>query len=149
MILAILLALAGPPAEPVIDMHVHAYVSDARWTARIANPLDGRAMTAADEASHRRETIAAMDRAGVVKALVCADQFETLRRWKEAAPPRVLAGYGFDDPATVDFAFLRAEHAAGRLQAIAEIGSQYAGIAPDDPRMEPVYVLAEELDVPI
>lgn len=148
--LPILLALlAAPPAEPVIDMHVHAYESDGRWTARVGNPVTGRAMSAVDEASHRRATLDAMDRAGVVKAVVCADQHAVLRRWKEAAPERVLRGYGFDDPAAVDFAFLRAEHAAGRLDVLAEIGSQYAGIAPDDPRMEPVYALAEELDVPL
>ena len=144
----LLLALAAPP-EPVIDMHVHAYESDPRWVARIANPVTGRALSATDEAAHRRATLSAMDRAGVVRAVVCADQFGTLPRWKEAAPGRVIAAYGFDDPARMDPAFLRAEHAAGRLEAIAEIGAQYEGIAPDDPRMEPVYALAEELDVPL
>jgi predicted TIM-barrel fold metal-dependent hydrolase len=140
---------SAAPAEPIIDMHVHAYETDGRWAARIANPVTGQKMTATDEAAHRKATFDAMDRASVVKAVVCGDQFAAVRRFKEAAPARVLAGYGFDDPARVDSAFLRAEHAAGRLEVIAEVGSQYQGIAPNDPRMEPVYALAEELDVPL
>ena len=151
MMLALLAVLAAPivPADPVIDMHVHAYESDGRWTARIGNPVTGRAMTATDEAAHRRATFEAMDRVGVVKAVVSGDQFPAVRRWKEAAPARVIAGYGFDDPARVDLALLRAEHAAGRLEVIGEVGAQYEGIAPDDARMEPIYALAEELDVPL
>ncbi len=44
---------------------------------------------------------------------------------------------------------LRAEYLAGRLQGMGEITSQYAGIAADDPRLEPFYALAEEFDVPV
>jgi predicted TIM-barrel fold metal-dependent hydrolase len=147
---AALLALApAPPPERIIDMHVHAFAADPRWEARIANPVTGQRMTATDEAAHRAATLAAMERAHVVKAAVCADEPGVLRRWKEAAPDRVIVGLGFDDPAKMDAALLRAEHAAGRLDVIAEVGSQYAGIGPDDPRMEPVYALAEELDVPL
>jgi uncharacterized protein len=32
---------------------------------------------------------------------------------------------------------------------IGEVGAQYEGILPNDARMEPLYSLAEELDVPI
>ena len=39
--------------------------------------------------------------------------------------------------------------AAGRLDALGEVGSQYEGIAPNDARMEPIYALAEELDLPL
>jgi hypothetical protein len=37
---------------------------------------------------------------------------------------------------------------AGRLQVIGEVGAQYEGIPPNDPRMEPLFAIAEELDVP-
>lgn len=151
LLLAVLLSPSGSaaPRDPIIDMHVHAYETDGRWAARIGNPVTGKAMIATDEAAHRKATFEAMDRAGVVKAVVCGDQFGAVRRFKEAAPARVLAGYGLDDPARLDAAFLRAEHAAGRLDVIAEVGAQYEGIAPNDPRMEPLYALAEELDVPL
>jgi predicted TIM-barrel fold metal-dependent hydrolase len=144
-------AAAPTPAPPerVIDMHMHAYESDPRWTARIANPVTGQKMTAIDEAAHRAATFAAMERAHIVKAVVSGDQHAALARWKQAAPDKVIVGYGFDDPAKLDLDYLRKEHAAGRLDVLGEGGPQYEGIAPDDPRMEPVYALAEELDVPL
>lgn len=39
--------------------------------------------------------------------------------------------------------------AAGKLKALGEINAQYMGIGPDDPRLEPYYALAEELDLPV
>ena len=137
------------PAPPVriIDMHVHVYASDARWTARIANPVTGQAMVATDEEAHRAATFAAMQRTRIVKAVVSGDHDAALR-WKQAAPDRIFVSYGIDDPAKVDLDFLRKEKAAGRLDALGEVGSQYEGIAPNDARMEPIYALAEELDLP-
>ena len=143
-------AAARPsPAPPVrvIDMHMHAMATDARWTARVANPVTGQAMVATDEEAHRAATFAAMKRTHIVKAMVSGD-YEAVLRWKQAAPDQVIVGYSFDDPATVDLDFLRKEKAAGRLDAIGEVGSQYEGVAPNDPRLEPIYALAEELDLP-
>ena len=40
-------------------------------------------------------------------------------------------------------------HANGELQVRGEVINQYAGIVPDDPRMEPYWALAEELDMPV
>lgn len=44
---------------------------------------------------------------------------------------------------------IRELHARGRIKALAELTNQYAGIAPDDPRLEPLFALAEELDIPV
>lgn len=153
-VLAVLFAAAptappspAPPAR-IIDMHVHAYANDGRWQARIPNPVTGQAMVATDENAHRGATFAAMKRARVVKAMVSGDDAVVLR-WKEAAPDRILVAYSFEDPAKVDLDFLRKEKAAGRLDALGEVGSQYEGIAPNDPRLEPIYALAEDLDLPL
>jgi hypothetical protein len=48
-----------------------------------------------------------------------------------------------------DTGWLRAQVNAGRIRVFGELGSQYLGIAPNDPRLEPYYALAEELDVPV
>ena len=145
-------ASAAPPSAVaparIIDMHMHAYARDERWTARIGNPVTGQAMVATDEAAHRAATFAAMKRTHIEKAVVSSDDYDAVLRWKQAAPDQVFVSYGFDDPAKVDLDFLRKEKAAGRLDAIGEIGSQYEGIAPNDPRLEPFYSLAEELDLP-
>jgi uncharacterized protein len=44
---------------------------------------------------------------------------------------------------------LRTLHGAGKLAVLGEIVSQYAGIAPNDPKLEPYFALAEELDIPV
>jgi predicted TIM-barrel fold metal-dependent hydrolase len=143
-------AAPASPAAParIIDMHVHAHARDERWKARVGNPVTGQAMVATDENAHREATFAAMKRAHIVKAMVSGD-YEAVLRWKQAAPDQVIVGYSFDDPEKVDLGFLRKEKAAGRLDALGEVGSQYEGIAPNDPRMEPIYALAEELDLPL
>jgi predicted TIM-barrel fold metal-dependent hydrolase len=43
---------------------------------------------------------------------------------------------------------LRQLFESGQLQVMGEVTAQYAGVAPNDPRLEPYYALAEELDVP-
>lgn len=61
-----------------------------------------------------------------------------------------VAGNGDShDQQPPDPAELRAAHAAGELAAFGEVTNQYAGIAPDYPRMEPYWSLMEELDVPV
>ena len=74
----------------------------------------------------------------------------TVEDFRSHAPDRVLPAAGFgqadDFPAIED---LRKLYAAGKLKAISEITAQYAGIAPDDPKLEPYFALAEELDIPI
>jgi len=146
--------LAGAQDRPprrIIDVHLHAEPSDdPRFGTKWTSPLTGRLMTAApDEPTQMSASLEAMQRLNIVKAVVSAAQPEALRRWKDRAPDRVILGYGFDDLDTVDLAFLRREHAAGRLRVIGEIAPQYAGVAPDDPRLERIYALAEELDVPL
>lgn len=48
-----------------------------------------------------------------------------------------------------DLQWLRGEVKAGRIEFFGEIGAQYLGLAPNDPRLEPYFALAEELDVPV
>jgi predicted TIM-barrel fold metal-dependent hydrolase len=48
-----------------------------------------------------------------------------------------------------EITWLRGELQAGRIKAFAETETQYVGILPSDPRMEPFWQLAEEFDVPI
>jgi predicted TIM-barrel fold metal-dependent hydrolase len=93
-------------------------------------------------------SLAQMRKYNIVKAFVSND-YQTVLRWKAAAPDRIVASYGFDDPSAADLAFVRREHAAGRLGALGELGLPYGGVAPNDPRMEPFWALAEELDIPV
>jgi predicted TIM-barrel fold metal-dependent hydrolase len=105
-------------------------------------------MTATTEQAHMQATFAEMKKHNIVKAIV-SNHYEAVLRWKAASSDQIIVSYGFDDPSTVDLAFLRRERAAGRLFALGELGLQYEGIAPNDARMEPIWSLAEELDIPV
>lgn len=139
---------AAPARPPIIDVHMHAYAKDERWDHKVANPITGQPMSATNEQAHMRATFAEMKKYNVVKALVSTD-YEAVLRWKSAAPDNVVVSYGFDDPAKVDLEFLRKEHSAGRLVSLGEVGAQYEGLAPNDAKLEPIYALAEELDIPL
>lgn len=133
---------------PIIDVHVHVYARDERWTHKVPNPLTGQPMTATTEQAHMQATFAEMKKYNIVKAVVSND-YQAVLRWKAASPDHIITSYGFDDPSSPDLEFLRREHTAGRLMAVGEIGAQYEGIAPNDPKMEPYFALAEELDIPV
>lgn len=141
---------AQPAPPPIIDVHMHAMEGDPRFGIPLAHELTGETFAAsADAKSHFEECTAEMRRWNVVRAVVDGTPHEAVLHWREKAGERVLIGYGFDDPSMLDAAFARREHAAGRLQVFGEIGAQYAGLAPDDARLEPLFALAEELDVPV
>ncbi|MBW3537225.1 MAG: amidohydrolase family protein [Actinobacteria bacterium] len=144
-------------SRQIIDVHVHAFggLDIGAWlasqepvgAAQFTNPLTGetlRAVVGAKE--HVEATLAAFDDVGVVRALVSPVPTASAAGFKEASPDRVLVGRKVTDS---DVAEARAAHAAGEFDVISEIAVQYAGISPDDPQLEPLYALAEELDVPV
>lgn len=133
---------------PIIDVHVHAYAKDERWAHKAPNPRTGQPLTATSEQAHMLASFAEMKKYNIVKAVV-SNHYDALLRWKAAWPDRIMISYGFDDPSEADLAFIRREHADGRLVAMGELGLQYKGIAPNDPKMEPYWSLAEELDIPV
>lgn len=166
---------AGAPQRgPVIDMHMHAMPADAYGPPPLgmctpitmpvwdpAQPYDAAMgeffkhpsckdpvwspMT--DEAV-MLQSIAAMKQSHVVLGLL-SGRPESVAHWREHAPAGAfLAGLEFDLAKDTPAA-IRQLQAAGHLDVLAEIGLQYEGIAPDDPRMEPVWAAAEELDLPV
>lgn len=85
--------------------------------------------------------------------------------WRRAAPDRFIAGLDlrFDaasgtaraaTPVGAPWRLLpvdsvRALHQRGAFAVLAEVMNQYAGMAPNDPRLEAYWALAEELDIPV
>jgi uncharacterized protein len=137
--------------EPIIDVHVHTF-DPPPGGSLIGNPVTGAPMKATDVASHEKAFLATMQRLGIVKAVLFdgfVPNYEAVQKWRIHAPDKVIAGIAITDPAKFDATFIRSEYKAGRLQMIGEVAQQYLGIAPNDPRMEPIYALAEELDIPI
>ena len=158
--LALGVALAGRPLaqapvqrQPIIDMHLHAYRA-ADWKGSPPNPITGKPGPATAE-EHMRQTLAAMERYNVVKAIV-SGPVEVVEQWRTAAPGRILASPLFGRP-NVDLSGrplpqideLRSLFKSGRLSAIGEVVAQYQGLSPSDPALEPYFALAEELDIPV
>jgi predicted TIM-barrel fold metal-dependent hydrolase len=162
----------GP--APVIDMHMHALAADEQgppplamctpfeefpeWDQRksyteiffghLKRPTckDPVWSPTTDEAL-MRETIAAMDRLNVYGVL--SGPYEHSSKWRKAAPNRFFPALSFDDPKDVSVKRLEQLHRAGELAVMGEVTTQYQGIEPTDPRLEPYWALAERLDIPV
>ncbi len=176
-LLAALAAQPGwaKPRYAIIDMHFHADRPDAEgppggkvctpyetWSPRDpGQPIDAyldwftvhppcrHVLTAPTGADDLRDQGIAMLKRFNILALA-GGAAATVEDFRSHAPDNVLPAAGFGQPdAFPSIAELRRLHAAGKLKALSEITTQYAGIAPDDPRLEPYYALAEELDIPV
>jgi predicted TIM-barrel fold metal-dependent hydrolase len=150
-------AIASPLAEaqtlvrdkpPIIDMHLHAFqLPDG--VAPPVNPVTGRPSTSLTTVELRDASLAALARYNIVKA-VTSGPAETVAQWRAVAPERILVGAFVDeDNPLPELSALRADIRAGRVHVLGELALQYRGMAPNDPRLEPYYTLAEELDIPV
>jgi len=133
-------------SEPIIDAHSHA------------------AWPNGDDAAELAAHLAEMNAHGIVLALLFINVADDITTWKNAAPGRFRAGPSF--PCVVrnnagdascewngaqwpEISWLRERFQSGDYQIMGEMLFVYAGIAPDDPRMEPYWALAEEFSVPV
>ena len=154
-------AAAADVPSPVIDVHVHAHPADgegpppiaictpvdpmpawdpaqpygAVWMDLMKNPpCDDPIWSPEDDETLRHGTIAVMRRHNVYGVL--SGSRERVKTWMDAEPGRFLAGYTYQVGNTdLPPEELRAMHAAGQLDVLAEITNQYVGVEPDDPRM--------------
>ena len=134
---------------PVIDVHMHAHAADRFGKAGIPNPVTGKPSAAVTDDAILKATLKEMGRYNIVKA-VAGSSMESAERWRAAAPDRIIKGAQIDVGIPMpSVEYLRAEFKAGRLGAIGEVGGQYLGLSPDDPKLEPYFALAEELDIPV
>jgi len=165
-------ASAAPP--PIIDMHLHAYAADAQGPPPVtvcapyaALPLrDARdtpeayaaatfghpdcphpLVSSPTDAALRDATLAALRRYNITA--VASGPARLVAEWTKAAGGRIVPGLEFGVTDAPPVAELRRLHAAGQLKVLGEIGTQYEGVSPADPRLEPYWALAEELDLPV
>lgn len=165
-------------AYPIIDMHLHALAADDQgppplamctpispmptwdqrqpWTDGLigmfktpgcADPI--WSPTTDDEI--RDKTLAIMARRNIIG--VVSGPYKRVMAWRALAPDRVLPALmptmsDLSKPKVLQDDFGKAK-AAGQLAVLGELGFQYEGIAPNDPRLENLWAAAEQLDIPV
>lgn len=166
---------AAQAREPIIDMHVHALAADDQgpppmamcvpidpmptWDTALptiqnfitpfknppcANPIWSPQTT--EEVMRR--SLAVMERNNIIG--VVSGRVSILTPWVAAAPERVMPSLTPDIPIAETFgAELAQLKKDGRIAVLGELGFQYEGIAPDDPRLEPLWAAAEANDIPV
>lgn len=163
-------------AEPIIDMHLHAkradelgpppvYICAPFSTWPVKDPLENAQTyfvrvqikpacpaplrSGLNDEDLMRRTLAVLKARNVTVA-VTDGSLDVMEKWKQASEGRILPAIPFDPESgkpTVEE--LRQLVKNKRVMAFSEISSQYEGIAVTDPRMEPYFALAEELDIPV
>jgi predicted TIM-barrel fold metal-dependent hydrolase len=175
-LVTLMIPLAAQPRDPIIDVHMHALAADAQGPPPLGMCTPFSEFTAWDPATPygdlflakfkkpacadpiwspktddelMNQTLAIAERRNIIGVL--SGPAARVAAWVKANPRRFIRGISFQlgDPDTPSAAALRAMHARGELQVLGEVTNQYAGILPDDPRMEPYWALAEELDIPV
>jgi predicted TIM-barrel fold metal-dependent hydrolase len=172
-LLTILLSLTASAAEPVIDVHLHAlpYTQQGppplamctpmrmpAWSQQapyaetffhaLKNPVceDPVWSPTSDEELWAR-TLAELEKHNVYGVL--SGPPELVAQWAEAAPDRFLRGLlfgpGYSTPSADEVIEL---HETGQLDILAEMATQYAGIAPDDHWLTPYWAALETNDIP-
>jgi len=107
-----------------------------------------------DDALRRRDTLDAAQRSRVDRGIVAGVGLGSLSRldaWRGAAGGRVVAAlavHGSTPPTAAELSAVRQARRDGRVAAL-QILAQEEGVAADDPRLEPWWALAEELELPV
>jgi uncharacterized protein len=157
---------------PVIDIHMHAMddvpgaspmcPNQARFEA--SDPKNGPEapigwskeecspkLYPAAKGEYMKAVLAEMARLNV-RGVVFGD-VDGVKKWRTAAPDRVIAGTAFDRVEGGDVArqlrMLEVAFTQDGFKVMGEIGLQYEGISPSDMRVDQYFALAERLDVPV
>jgi predicted TIM-barrel fold metal-dependent hydrolase len=165
---------AAAQREPIIDVHMHALHADDQGpppmgmcTPIVAMPVWDQREKYSDEFMVRfkhppckdpvwspmtddelmRQTLAVMNRLNIFG--VVSGTAERVAAWHKANPQRVIQGFVLEIEPGTSPATIQALHDAGALDVLGEVTTQYQGIAPADPRLEPYWALAEKLDIPV
>ncbi|MDX1463277.1 MAG: amidohydrolase family protein [Marinirhabdus sp.] len=161
---------------PIIDMHMHAEGDatlppmklglclplsnlvphfDAKekfemaWTAALQDPKCEEPYWSATSYNEYTQNIALqLDKLQITP--VVSGSATLLEKWSDTFGDKIIPSLEFQigrDTISVDR--LREIIKTHDIKVFGEISNQYAGIAPNDPRMDPYYALAQELDLPI
>ncbi len=149
--------LQNTKSYPIIDIHMHAFQWNKYGDPPPPNLITGKIPTARSNNEAIEAYIAEMDRYNIVLA-VGSGQLEMVKEMKAHVLNRFIGGIEFPKYTSPvnkrmekwpSLNELRILYESGQLKIMGEITAQYAGVAPNDPKLEPYFALAEELDIPV
>ena len=129
---------------PIIDMHLHS-LSPTEFPER--NRARGYATPKSVEAL-REATRRALDQYGVVRAVI-SGPIDLVRNWRRGDSLRLIPGLSTDWVTETRPDSVAAIVRRGEVAVLGEITAQYAGVSPDDPKLESLWTLAESRDIPV
>jgi uncharacterized protein len=142
--------LSGPPVPHCVPMTDYPTPDPGRpWLEifQMENPPCDALWSPATDDEALAATIEIMERRNIVAAVTSG---ALLGVWREAAPDRFIPSLHYEPgPNAPSVDSLRAWFSQGVFTALGEVTAQYAGIAADDPILDPLWALAEELDLPV
>ncbi|MDC7694266.1 amidohydrolase family protein [Asticcacaulis sp. DXS10W] len=148
-------AVSTRDAEPVIDVHLHAYPQSLSLPAAATNPITGEKSSILNGADHMEACLTEMQRWNVVKGVVSGgdgDRMQAAIDWKKRDPDRIMAGAGIrgsKDVPLPPIETLRAAIQRKEISVLGEITAQYAGLTLSDPIYDPYLALAVEFNIPV
>ena len=127
---------------PIIDVHLHTFriMPGAKF-----DYLNVYAPKTQDE--YGKQVLALLNKLNIY-AFVSGDD-SVLQDWKTKNTKRIFPSKLVWSPKMIDTSLLKKELIEKKWLAIGEVLTQYQGLAPNDSSMEPIYRLAEEMDVPL
>ena len=134
--------VASDSIPPIIDVHLHAFgVEQLAFFGKDPDWYD----------SYKEQTFDALDRFNILA--ITSGPAENVLEWREQRPDRIIPGLLVFAASMPDQIFepdsIRAMNARGDLEVIGEVSAQHLGMRPTDPKLEPMWAVAEELDIPV
>lgn len=141
------------PQLPIIDIHLHAYQgippnTKASW----AGESYAQVLSSPENASiHLQMVLDEIEKNNIKLALTSSTSPKALETWQQSRPEMFLTGIQTNDDGKPILSpdSLKLFFDNNKINALGELGLQYAGLAPDDPMMEPYYQVAEENGIPV
>ncbi len=147
-------SLTAQKRLPIIDMHLHADLPPSEVNPGDAapcrpEPCERKGSATASHTETMEKTLEIMDRYKIVKGFLSGLDPSVVQQWVDKDPDRFIAAPFIFIPGQPSVEDLKQAYEQNKFNGMGEIATQLAGIAPNDPKLDPYFALAEELNIPV